>query len=679
MTKQSRRQFLGNLAALTVPHLLLKYENSTTDTNVFALKKRIQTENVLENYLNWLEKPYLAPLNDLFAEAIDISAIGLLLYDMTNNQLLAGLKTEQILPVASAFKGPVLMYFMHQIPEEVWGSVPVEYWTVRSADEVPEEHRDSWETHRVILANLWQMIVISDNNAAGYVMQYVAQQKGSTEPLVLFNDWSRAVVGISQLSGMSDWTYGIAGMNPTDERYTNRVANIDYQLLNYSNLMTPRDLGLYYAWMWSAMDSRQREVCLEVLSIIKDERRSNVEDLAFFNNGLSYSKSGSLGADVSTAGIVITDAGIIFNVEDKSYLLVFLSVNADKKVLPLFALFDEVIKGKHDATIARLQETLDRELNHALFYDEHLHNSYTPSSEFNAGQYNYAFVVPEGIKVYSTPSEQYPIRNPVISNTRFGVHLLMQGALVRYQTIDNDEWVQLIPDSPSDNVQFRLGVPMYVRLSDLWPISYDHSKPIPYLVNEAAAHEDKYIIISLVSRELIAFEKETLLIKTPIVLNPYATPRGSYVITTKWFARSMQPWAPGVPFTAFFDNQGFAIHGSPWQRWEQTVNKTTILKRTSAGCINIPNWVVNVGEYTRPIDELLFRWLGGMEQPEANVFEYPSETYPAVRVIVADYLEDLKGYILPQGMVSAKIGWPTVIAQIEAAPLIAPETYFVES
>ncbi len=671
----SRRQFLGSMAALlpalAAPRLLL-------DEGIFSTTaKQTDSENVLENYLNWLEKPYLAPLNDLFAELTGISAIGLLLYDMTNNQLLAGLKTEQVLPVASAFKAGVLMYFLNQVDESVWGSVPVEYWPVRSG--VPETYQDAWQQHNAILNHLYQMIVISDNPATGVALQYVAQQQGSTEPLVLFNDWSREVVGISQLSGLSDWTYGIVGMNTTDQRYTGREANIDYQLLNYSNLMTPRDLGLYYAWMWSAMPARQREVCLELLSVIQNERRSNLEDVAFANDAISYSKAGSLGAADSVAGTVVTDGGIIHNANGKSYLLAFFSVNSDTKVLPLFGLLDEVVKGKHDATIARVQEALDRELNYALFFDEHLNKTYTRSNEFAAGQYNYAFVVPEGIKIYSTPSEEYPIRNPVISNTRFGVHLLMQGAIVRYQAIENSEWVQLIPDSPTDNVQFRLGVPIYVKLSDLWPIAYDHARPIPYLIDSTVAHSDKYVIISLVDRELIAFEKDTLLIKTPIVLNPFATPRGSYVITTKWLARSMQPWAPGVPFTAFFDNEGFAIHGSPWQRWEQTVNQEVITKRTSAGCINIPNWVVTVGDYTRPLDELLFRWLGGMEQPEANVFEYPSKNYPAVRVIVADYLEDLKGYVLPSGMASAKIGWAEVIAKIEEAPLTAPRTYFASA
>ncbi|MBZ0310335.1 MAG: L,D-transpeptidase, partial [Anaerolineae bacterium] len=466
---------------------------------------------------------------------------------------------------------------------------------------------------------------------------------------------------------------------PSDTRYIGRETSIDYKQVSYSNMMTPRDLGLYYAWMWSAMDQRQREVCQTVLSIIKDERRTNVEKLALNTQSISYSKSGSLGAAESVAGIVITDGGIIHHPDGKSYLAIFMSANADTKVEPIFAVLEDVLKGKYDRTIAQMQETLNRELNYALLYDEHLTHAYTQDNNFRSGQYNYAFVRPEGIKIYNTPSEASPIRNPVISNTRFGVHLLMQGALVRYQTIDNDEWVRLAPDSPTDNVQFRLGYPMYVKLSDLWPISYEHSQPIPYLLDDSISHSDKYIIIHLAGRELIAFEKDKLLIKTPIVLNPFSTPRGSYVITTKWFARSMQPWAPGVPFTAFFDNDGFAIHGSPWQRWEQTVNKSNITKRTSAGCINIPNWMVTIGGYTRPLDELLFRWLGGMEQPETKVYEYPSEAFPAVRVIVADTPKDLQQYVLPPGMAAAKIGWPDVIAKIEAATLTAPDSYFTEA
>jgi hypothetical protein len=181
----------------------------------------------------------------------------------------------------------------------------------------------------------------------------------------------------------------------------------------------------------------------------------------------------------------------------------------------------------------------------------------------------------------------------------------------------------------------------------------------------------------LSSRELYAFEGDQLVMRVPIVLNPDATPRGAQVITSKWLARSMQPWAPGVPFTAFFGAEGYALHGAPWQRWDTTVNQTTIVNRSSAGCVNIPNWLVTSGAYTRPADELLFRWVGGMERPREDVFEYPTETNPALRIYNVDYAPNLRGYVRPAALHNRGLTWDDVIALMATRPLQAPASFFV--
>ena len=112
---------------------------------------------------------------------------------------------------------------------------------------------------------------------------------------------------------------------------------------------------------------------------------------------------------------------------------------------------------------------------------------------------------------------------------------------------------------------------------------------------------------------------------------------------------------------------------------ETTVNETNITKRTSAGCINIPNWMVTVGEHNRPADELLFRWLGGMREPNSNVFEYTNQEYPAVRIFVVDYLRDLTQYRLPDGALSADMNWTQIIEAVEQATVTAPPAFFASA
>ena len=99
--------------------------------------------------------------------------------------------------------------------------------------------------------------------------------------------------------------------------------------------------------------------------------------------------------------------------------------------------------------------------------------------------------------------------------------------------------------------------------------------------------------------------------------------------------------------------------------------------RTSAGCVNVPDWMITVGDYTRPADELIFRWVGGMENQRDLVFDYPSETYPALRIFSVDYLQNLRNYYMPANLVSQGITWDSVAEAMESIPLQAPDSFFV--
>lgn len=666
----SRRDFIKSMAILGSLHYL---------SPALDLLAKSEITNYYEDYLSALETPYTAPMNEHFETVTSGHTVGIILYDLKKSRLMTALASEKPLPVASAFKAGLLMYFVDQIDAEVWGHVPVEYWNANSKDELPEAVRDSWKQHRAILRTLYQTIVLSDNVATGTVMSYVAKSQGGTDAVVMFNDWARNTVGISQLSGLSAWQNGLeTDMSFVDDRYTGNQTSINSQLVNFDNMMTPRDLGLFYVWMLSNMDEAQQQVCKALLSTIFANRGANLERLAQQFEGVSYSKNGSLGTD---AGYVVSDAGILDLPDGRQFLLIVESVDPQDNVLSIVPeLFEELYKvlaGHYDELLhSRHYEGITKEELKAI-YLAHLQQAYIQQHDAtdSLGQYRYGFVIPEGVQVYSRPNESDTLHNPIIKSTRFGVHLLMQGAMVRYINVDSD-WVELMPDDARDNVRSRLGVRMFVKREDVWSISLDYAQPIPYLINDVPA-EDKYIVINVGARELAAFEGATPILRVPIVLNPDATPRGAQIITSKWFARSMQPWAPGVPFTSFFGKEGFALHGSPWQRWSSTVNQETIMGRTSAGCVNVPDWMITVGDITRPADELLFRWVGGMENQRELVFDYPSTANPALRIFSVDYLHNLRNYYMPANLVDQGITWDGVAEAMESIPLQAPDSFFV--
>ncbi|MEO1440100.1 MAG: L,D-transpeptidase [Chloroflexota bacterium] len=630
--------------------------------------------NTLAEYLTAMETPFAAPLNIYIQRVIRSGNISLLMYDVNNAQLLAGLNPENPLPVASAFKAALPMWFVDTVDRDVWNSVPVEHWNAPAASEVPEAYRDHWRRHGVILRDLYRTLVFSDNHATGVILGYLAEQSGSTDAVIAFNDWAAQRVGMSQISGLSGWSTGVpADMTHTDERFKERGTNIAGQLYTFENMMTARDIGLFYMWMLTELDAEQQAVVKALLSTIHNNRGANLERLALENNGVPYSKNGSLETD---GGYVVTDAGLMQFEDGRHYLLVMLSLGAPDKIQPLFEELNATLRGKHNEVFHNKYVDYISAEELLESYRQQLSVAYPLQTDNSGSLLKYGFILPSGVKVYSQPDEDAELHNPIIKSTLFGVHLLMQGALVRYKKARRG-WVELITDNDFDNVRSRLGWQVFVKAEDVWRISLDYAQPIPYLIDDSTQPGEKYVVIDLSNRELYAFEGETPVLRVPIVLNPDFTPRGAQVITSKWLARSMQPWAPGVPFTSFFGSDGYALHGSPWQRWSTTVNTTTITGRSSAGCVNVPDWMVQAGDYTRPADELLWRWVGGMANPVDDVFEYPTDDFPALRIYNVDYLRHVRGYVRPEGMIGRGLVWDDVLAMMETMPLQAPESFFV--
>ena len=330
----NRREFLGTVGLGAARILLPRQAATHTESFVMAMDNRN------------------APLTNLFAAQIERGQVTLILYNLSARQPIATIFPDTIMPVASAFKAGVLMYFVHQIEESVWNRVPVQYWDADSMYDMPLIYRDNWQQNRYLLRDLYRMIVLSDNPAVGRTLSYIARQQGSLQPVALFNAWSRNVVGLSLLSGINQWYYGTwANMDNSDPQYAGRRIAVDGQLYAYYNVMTARDLGLYYTWFLDELTSDQQLVAGTLLNVVKDFRRSNIEFLAAANRGMAFSKNGTLGASISAAGDVITDAGIIQHGNGTTYLMVFMSVGAGNSVSRIFELADHVLKGRHDETI----------------------------------------------------------------------------------------------------------------------------------------------------------------------------------------------------------------------------------------------------------------------------------------------------------------------------------------
>jgi lipoprotein-anchoring transpeptidase ErfK/SrfK len=128
---------------------------------------------------------------------------------------------------------------------------------------------------------------------------------------------------------------------------------------------------------------------------------------------------------------------------------------------------------------------------------------------------------------------------------------------------------------------------------------------------------DKRVEISLRSQLLTAFEGNEIKLRTPIssgVNNngsqglPTETPTGTFNIYSKQPAKYMgdnrltdtlgDRYLPGVPWTAFFAEGGYAIHGAYWHN--------NFGAPMSRGCVNV-----------RPdLAQWLYRWLTPQAGPD---------------------------------------------------------------
>ncbi len=147
-------------------------------------------------------------------------------------------------------------------------------------------------------------------------------------------------------------------------------------------------------------------------------------------------------------------------------------------------------------------------------------------------------------------------------------------------------WITGIDDGPDGQAWYRIfdelvGYPYHIPAIHLRPIPFDEWSPI----TPDTPFEKKRIEVNLTTQMLTAYENEKVLLETNISSgintprkDPKAlstkTPSGEFHILSKYpskhmgngnlFATPDDYELPGVPWTCFFDERGYAFHGTYW-------------------------------------------------------------------------------------------------------------------
>lgn len=557
------------------------------------------------------------------------------------------IQPDRVYPVASAFKAAVALYYFMNTPPSEW------YYTEGS--------------------DMYSMAVYSNNLTTARVMHEVAKRLNQRNPIQAFNDFAqdRRMAGLQ--FGLYQWTFE-EFPSPTNGYIDPRCDPAPYAAKSMSktavNYSSAADLArLYYFLMRAEQDPRWGrdahfraaiEATREVLGIPAPNYTSPLERvIAYIPH---FSKDGVLQAGEIDAH-VINDAGVWQMHDGGAYLISFMSAN--------------VSPPRIDTALGHVAEAI--RTYQRYLYPNQYHLITAPSHPVHHGELDYGFVRKTGVALYSAPDlAAPPVENPVRPTSIFGTTYLMYGALVRVKVIDA-EWAQIERDDRWDKA---FDWPVYIRLEDVQIIDRDPAQPLGYITGQGDV--GKLAVLDIYRRELSLFEGRTAVLRTPVILNTQNTPRDIGVMERAYLTRNM-PNYPGVPFTTFLhgtpylDAGGFAVHGSPWHLWEETVRQSTLLQRVTHGCINVPDWRISIPYLGREMrtDEFVFRWSGGFAGPE-NQFVY-AHAQP-VRVYNVNNVErELSGYPLPDAYRKGGVYWRDILNALHEKTLDAPDIFYSEN
>lgn len=569
------------------------------------------------------------------------------------------INANQYYPVASAFKAFLVLHYFINTPQ------------------------DEWQYDQTSL--VYRVAVYSNNGATGHLLAEMGERvPGDGNAIEKFNDFLLDELHLQ--NGLYSWNWpNTPTYNQYDERFApnqERQVWVRENAQMVSNVTTAEDLARGYEYIvyaennprWNSSHFREAiRISREILSIPANGYLSPIEKVV--NSGY-IGKDGTLPLGDLEIGRVINDAGLI-RVPTGTYLVSFMSA------------------GENESTT---EPALQAVIDSMRLYEARNH---PPGATYISGRshelypgYNYGFVRRQNVRLFSAPDARAPqIDNPVRRNTVFGMMYLMQGALVRFEAVDN-EWGRIVKDDDIDDsftymdwtlgfseANWRFDPPreIYVRIADLLVIGREHFEPIGF-VTGAPEDTDKFIILDVPRRQLTLFEGETPILKTPVVLNMGATPRGRLYVNRGLITRNM-PHYPGVPFTNFLhdgtnlNSEGYALHGAPWHRWSETVTRRETIRRYSHGCINLPNWEQTVGDFTVPVDEFVFRWTGGFPNPESERHYIRANTI--VRVYSHNNVyQDVFAYQPPDSVLRSGKGWNEILNALDQKEVSAPPSFF---
>lgn len=255
--------------------------------------------------------------------------------DATLSMEEVGLNQDTQLFVASAFKGPVALYFFENISKDVWGSVPMQYWLTKEPEKVPAEYRDAWTHNHDILKDVYMMAVYSENDGTGNVLMYVYQNSDmrskADNPITAFNNWSQQVVGLSAESGMRSWESGKSACRACyDERYGKKSFQYGTRILIPNNSYSPRDLAKYYVYLATkARDLGYYDAATALLSV-PTEDKSFIEYFSQKYGLQAASKDGWIGkeSEYSDGFYISTDAGLLTLPDGTQYAVAFMAFDS---------------------------------------------------------------------------------------------------------------------------------------------------------------------------------------------------------------------------------------------------------------------------------------------------------------------------------------------------------------
>ncbi len=283
-----------------------------------------------------------AHLADQFASIIGARKVGAWIEPISALHGLdpIGYHGDDQLPVASAFKGPVALYFFEHIDPVTWRSLPLTYWNVDQIDAVPDAYHDAWTRNHAVLKNLYQMAVFSENDATGGTLAYVyansptAAAYGSN-PLIAFNTWSEQKVGIGAESGLHAWVArGTACAACTDERFTDRRLIYGGKVLTINNTYSPRDLARFYRYL--AVQGRALGYYDMAIALLSNQHFSLIKENSLIFGITTASKDGYIGpdSDYGDGYRISTDAGLITLPDGEQYAVAFMAFDGGDLLPP---------------------------------------------------------------------------------------------------------------------------------------------------------------------------------------------------------------------------------------------------------------------------------------------------------------------------------------------------------